>query len=268
MVTDTVTATDTNSDGLRRALIDITINQGDFTLGNSSPATIQSSNFVDENVGGGLGSVPTNQVAIRIRYGGNDDSNRTFTFGNGVANDIVINAAGGDILIDAVGGSTLTGSNRRSVVLNSDVSMSSLNTVGGSDGVVDLQNNANIGPATLLAGTNRNMTIIGFEAVPPVDPPIVPPIDPPIAVPGQAQDIINSAALAGQETATQVSVTNDQEVAGSPTVTSVNSLFVSAFNTEICMDNDERNNGGGSCAINLAIQSFLGSLMIGGEILE
>ncbi len=275
LIADTVTASDTNSDGIRSGLIDMAINQGNFTLGNTS-ATIESTNTVDENASGGLGSVPSNQVAIRIHYSGNDDSNRNFTLGDAVANDTVINAVGGDILIDAVGGATLTGSNRRSVILNSDVSISSLNAVAGTDGIVDLQNNSNIGPASLLAGTGRNITIIGFEAlapivppiIPPVVPPVTPPIQPPITTPEPVRDSINSAILAGQDTAAQVSVSTNHKVAGSPSMTNVNSLFSSVFNTEACASVDQRGKGRTHCAVNQAIQQFLGSLMIGGEILK
>lgn len=258
LIADDVLATDTNADGLRSGLIDISIGNGDFTLGDS-PASIRSINNVDQNSGGGLGTTPTNQVAIRIRSTDSSDSSRSFILGDGVGSDIIIEASGGDILIDALAGASLSSGNIRSVVLNSDVSISATNTAGGTNGIIDLQNNNNIGPATLLAGTNRNITIIGQEFVTaPPPPPIIPPTIPPIIDPAVEEIIITtlreSQVLTGMELAMDA-----------PASTSVSKAFDQVFPVGNCQGENDPNKKR-ACAVNRTMKAFLSSMLVGGDI--
>jgi len=284
LVTDTVTASDTDSDGIRSGMIDIDIQNGDFTLGNS-PAAIFSINNVDQNSDGGLGISPTNQVAIRLRQTSGIDSDQTFTLGDGVASDIQIRADGGDILIDVVGSSVLTGSNLRRVILNSDVSITATKTSGGGDGIIDLQNNSNSGAAILLAGTGSNITIIGYEAEPeppielpietpielpielPIETPIELPIEPPVASDYlELIDVISNSVQQGQDIA-DMSGESIFEPDNAPVSTSVNKVFNAIFNNKSCQD-DSTFKQKSECANNHSVKTFLGSLLIGGEMLQ
>jgi len=137
-IEDTVQAQDSSNDGIRAGLIDLIVGgggvAGNMTVGADGPAQITSLNDVDDDVAGGLGSDPTDQVAIRLQL--NDiDSTQTITIGDGSGtDDVVILADGGDILIDA-GGDAIpsTSSESREVIVDSDARIEAYNAAGDAE---------------------------------------------------------------------------------------------------------------------------------------
>ncbi|GEM_PF-2068055 len=257
-----LTANDALGDGVREGLIDIAIDDGSLMVGSLNAASIISNNTVDQAVNDGLGSVPSQQVSIRIRQTDTSASVNVFEFGDNAGNDVLVRAVGGDILVDSVNGVTLVDPVTREVVLNSDVTLESFNSNGDAlDGVVGLTNTTDNG-AILIARSDRVIQVNDAPVViPPVDEPsngLIPPV---------LDDVI-SDLFDGDD-----SIENDQDPLGAsdPSIAKkidsdslqVSNTFQRAFGT---CSTEDKNKGVGSCGINDILVKFLGAFVIGGAL--
>ena len=145
-----ISATDGTDDGVRAGLIDIAVTDGDLTLLNQS---ISSTNTVDSDVDGGLGSEPSNQVAIRIRNTSTDGNAYNITLGDNAGDDTLVSAQGGDIYIDARAWAATPGV----LTLNSDVTIQSFDTSPASAVAVPVGPNVVDNGATVIAETGRQV---------------------------------------------------------------------------------------------------------------
>ncbi|HCM48192.1 MAG TPA: hypothetical protein DIS98_12050, partial [Colwellia sp.] len=272
---DTISATDGNADGVRAGLIDLQVNNGLINIGTTDNATIQSINNLDESANGGLGSEPTNQVAIRIQQLSSLDEAQNFTFGDAVDSDVIINTVGGDILIDAIGAASIDDDNLRLVVLNSDVSITATKSNGGTDGEIIIEgvNTSNIG--LLVAGNNSSIFMRGSLPIitEPVPEPIPEPLPEPIPVLETPEDVqlpsesINEdqLVLANQMEVAPISSSAKKDIDDHVTAqvrkvgNSFNAVYKACASAEGNIKQKDCNNEN-------ILKSFLNSFMIGGEL--
>lgn len=252
-VSNNVTVIDNTADGIRAGLIDLKVNNGEINIGSTGTANIVSSNTVDEDALGGLGTDPSDQVAIRLLQTSTANSSKSFSLGDGAGNDVSINAQGGDILIDAIGAANLTQGVTRQVNLYSDVTISSTDSYGGNSGAIILDGVTENG-ASLAAADNRSITIRGLTAAlePPVEPPVV------------DTDVFLTDVIADELQVSGVGKNAPDELIP------VNRQLTHSFNRvftgcEKNPDGDVSTNSD-SCAVQNTIRQFLNSFIIGGEI--
>lgn len=252
-VSNNVTVIDNTADGIRAGLIDLKVNNGEINIGSTGTANIVSSNTVDEDALGGLGTDPSDQVAIRLLQTSTANSSKSFSLGDGAGNDVSINAQGGDILIDAIGAANLTQGVTRQVNLYSDVTISSSDSYGGNSGAIILDGVTENG-ASLAAANNRSITIRGLTAAlePPVEPPVV---DTDVFLTDVIADELQVSGV-GKNTPDELIPVNRQ------LIHSFNRVFTGC---EKNPDGDIPTNSD-SCAVQNTIRQFLNSFIIGGEI--
>lgn len=97
-LSDTIAASDLTNDNVRAGLIDLSTNAGNILVG-VRDVIIRSTNEVDADNAGGLGTVPTDQTAIRVAQNGATGSAQ-ITLG-AADTSTLIEAQGGDIYIAA-----------------------------------------------------------------------------------------------------------------------------------------------------------------------
>jgi len=129
-IRDFVQAFDLTDDDVRNGLIDLRANAGDLTVGDGVAATIKSTNDVDADVNGGLGTDPTEQVSIRLTTGDGDAISHAIQILDGdpgATGDVNLTADGGDMLIDALDGATLNAGELRTIVIGEDARIAAYN---------------------------------------------------------------------------------------------------------------------------------------------
>ncbi|MCG8668406.1 MAG: filamentous hemagglutinin N-terminal domain-containing protein [Pseudomonadales bacterium] len=247
-INNDITATDTAADGTRAGLIDLSVNGGNVSIGTSSAVQIVSTNTVDQGANGGLGAIPGNQTAIRIRQLDATDQTNSFVFGDGVGSDVTIQAEGGDIYLDSVGGATLSEDNSRVLQVNSDVTISSFNNGADAlDGTVSTQGIDSSG--SLLARTGRSMTLVGAALI---DAPVD---NGDVQTPG-LDDTLND--ILEEPDAEVIPPVISESPAGK---TPLDKLFADVFG-----DCREQRRGRNNCQVDNAVKRFMGSLLIGGDL--
>lgn len=257
-VSDIVSASDLNADGVRAGLIDLKVNGGSINVGASGVTNIQSVNSVDEGATGGLGAQPSNQVAIRLLQLSAQDQSQDFSFGDGVGSDVSISAQGGDILIDALGGATLSVGNSRSVNLNRDVSITSNDSIGGNSGDIILDDVVASG-ATFSSADNRAILLRGSTPVESsVEPPVNLPVEEPVETPLILADIIANEVqdIAVSDLALKESVPENRRL---------NTAFDRIYSG--CKGKSEDFHSKSSdCSVQKVMRQFLNSFIVGGEL--
>ncbi|MBV1922367.1 MAG: hypothetical protein KUG73_16945, partial [Pseudomonadales bacterium] len=283
-INNTVSATDTVANAVRTGLVDIQIDQGNLLVGDQTATVIQSINTVDNNVDGGLGILPSNQVAIRIRHSDTSDQSHFITLGNGagVSGDVTISAQGGDVLIDSFNDASLTLGNVRTITINSDVQVNAFDLVAdATDGAVVTGSVNDVG--SVIARTGRAITLRENEipsVTPPdvvdpdvVDPDVVDPdvVDPDVVDPDVVDpDVVDPDVVVGisndiSETIKEendLSSTSNAEPVGM--VSDVNRLFSTVFNA--CDKTRNKTVDAERCQLENSMQQFLGALLIGGDL--
>ncbi len=244
-INDNVTATDTVADGTRTGLIDMSVNGGNVNIGSSGATQIISTNTADQSAAG-LGSLPTNQTAIRIRQTSSADTSSTITLGDGSGSDVLIRAEGGDIYIDSLGGASLSDTNSRPLIVNSDVTIESYdNAVDPANGTVTLNSVTNNGTVVAHTGRAILLTSQGLTAAP--VPSFPPEFDDSITDILSPPDERQPKTGGGEETLS---------------VTEADQLFVDVFGD--CLSDPSISQE--QCQQEQAIRRFMSSLLIGGEI--
>ncbi|OUR90608.1 hypothetical protein A9Q81_19185 [Gammaproteobacteria bacterium 42_54_T18] len=248
-VNNTVSATDTLADGVRAGLIDIQIEQGNLLIGDQTATVIQSINTVDDGVDGGLGNLPTNQVAIRIRHSDTGDQSHAFTLGDGVgaSGDVTISAQGGDVLIDSYNDASLTLGNTRTITINNDVQINAFDlATDATDGAVVTGSVSNVG--SVIARTGRAITLRENETLSVTTPDIV-------------VDVSNDISETIKEES-DLSPGSNAEPVGK--VSDASRLFASVFNA--CDKTQSKHVDKERCQLENSMQQFLGTLLIGGDL--
>lgn len=241
-INDNVTATDTTADASRTGLIDLSVNGGNINIGSAGAAQIISTNTGDPSANGGLGSIPSNQTAIRIRQTSGANSSSSIILGDASGSDVLIRAVGGDVYVDSLGAATLSAGNSRDLTVNSDATIQAYNNaVDATDGTVSLSDVTNNG--TVVAHTARAIQLGGQSLVSTTAPelnntvtdvviPVIPK-NPKIVIP--------------EET---------------PSQTPVDLLFADVFGdclTDASVSQQQ-------CQQEQAVRRFMSSLLIGGEL--
>jgi len=248
-INNTVSATDALANAVRTGLVDIQIDQGNLLIGDQTVTTIQSINTVDNGVDGGLGSFPSNQVAIRIRHSDTSDQSHSFTLGNGigVSGDVNISAQGGDVLIDSYNDANLTLGNTRTIVINSDVQINAFDlAVDATDGAVVTGSVTNVG--NVIARTGRAITLRENETLSVTSPDII-------------VDVGNDISETIKEESDLLPASNAEPVGK---VSDASRLFASVFNA--CDKTKNKNVDTERCQLENSMQQFLGTLLIGGDL--
>ena len=159
-VLNSITATDDSADGVRTGLIDLAAAGGNFSIGNGGAAQISSINNNDQNVNGGLGNTPSNQVSVRLRITDSRDTPRTLSVGDNNGNDVSISATGGDIFVAAGAGALGTDPDLRQLTIGNDVSITTQNTSSDANtGIVILDEVTPDPAATLTAKQGRRLNL-------------------------------------------------------------------------------------------------------------
>ncbi|NRB39497.1 MAG: filamentous hemagglutinin N-terminal domain-containing protein [Pseudomonadales bacterium] len=238
LVNDVISVADIIDNGIRKAglALDVT---GDLQV----LANLQSVNTVDDEIAHeSLGN-----TAIQLR---NTSSSLdvTFMFGDGVGNDVRIEADGGDILIDLFVNAAPGLDNGRSIILQSDVSLlatqSGLNDGGG---MVSISDNTANSASLISAHTGNQIRINGVFDTP--DP--------------NNEDIINeiqqlvSDETADKKVAEELVLNSEKDMQ-----TDFNALTGDFFTA--CTPQQGKSQSG--CELEQAIIAFLGTLLIGGQL--
>ena len=248
-INDSVSATDTLANAVRTGLVDIQIDQGNLLIGDQTTTSIQSINTVDNAVDGGLGSLPSNQVAIRIRHSDTSDQSYSFTLGDGIGanGDVTISAQGGDVLIDSFNDANLTLGNTRTITVNDDVQINAFDlATDATDGTVVTDSVSNVG--NVIARTGRAITLRENETLSVTTPDIV-------------VDVSNDISETIKEES-DLSPASNAEPVGK--VSDASRLFASVFNA--CDKTRNKNVDNERCQLENSMQQFLGTLLIGGDL--
>ena len=245
VINDGVIASDLTADGVRSGMIDFSVDVGDILIGNLRATTIESINTVDQNVGGGLDG---NQVAVRIHNPDTGDLDTDIIIGDGVGNDVVMNVEGGDFQIDNTSVLALTGESTRNSLINSDVTIEVYNNladpVTGTSSLQGVVNNGSllVHSSRVISGESGQLFAITIE------------------------DIENSISSVVQETIESESeseVSSTAAVAQAETETPAQQVFNQVF--QAC-DSSSSSYSKAQCSVETALQQYLQSLLIGGEL--
>ncbi len=248
-INDMVSATDTQANAVRTGLVDIQVDQGNLLIGDQTTTVIQSINTVDNAIDGGLGNLPSNQVAIRIRHSDTSDQSYSFTLGNGIgaSGDVNIAAQGGDVLVDSFNDASLTLGNTRTITVNSDVQINAFDLATDvTDGTVVTDSVSNVG--SVIARTGRAITLRENETLSVTTPDIV-------------VDISNDISETIKEES-DLSPASNAEPVGK--VSDASRLFASVFNA--CDKTRNKSVDTERCQLEHSMQQFLGTLLIGGDL--
>jgi filamentous hemagglutinin family protein len=159
-VLNRITATDNSADGVRAGLIDLAAAGGNLSIGSGGAAQISSINTLDQNIKGGLGNTPTNQVSVRLRITDSSDTPRTLNIGDNNGEDVSISATGGDLLVAAGAGALGTDSDLRQLTVGSDVDITvANNSTDANTGTITLDEVTPDLAATLLAKQGRRLAL-------------------------------------------------------------------------------------------------------------
>jgi hypothetical protein len=155
-----ITATDGSADGVRAGLIDLAASGGHFSIGNGGAAQITSTNNNDQQANGGLGSTPSNQVAVRLRITDSSTQTRTLSVGDNSGSDVTINTTGGDIFMAAGANALGNDVDLRQLTVGSDVSITAQNNSSdASTGSVLLDEVTPDAAALLTAKSGRSLAL-------------------------------------------------------------------------------------------------------------
>ncbi|WP_143247649.1 filamentous hemagglutinin N-terminal domain-containing protein, partial [Agaribacterium haliotis] len=97
-VVNDIVVRDAQADGVREALIDIVVNEGDIELSNPDGELLIFSDGVDQGAGGGIGAAADSQLALSIRHSDGSSDQSDIIIGNDTHSSF-IHARGGDIEI-------------------------------------------------------------------------------------------------------------------------------------------------------------------------
>ena len=252
-----VSATDGLGDGVREGLVDIAVNGGDFNLGAMRSASIVSNNQVDQSVGGGLGGLDKEQVAIRIRQLASDTNNYQFVLGDGNLSDTLVSAIGGDVFMDSLGGIDPALASNRPLILNRDVRMEALNRVEDAPiGSVSIENVINNG-AVLEASSGRSIQLNTSN----VSAPIYATTD---EINEELSGILTDMApFTGNYTPTNGTTPSILTMVQSDKQ-QVSNIFSRAFGGGCEGDSDQRDSK--ACKTERTLVGFLNAFIIGGEL--
>lgn len=240
-----LTASDTQADGVRQGLIDIALASGDLNIGTTGSAAIQSINTVEQNLAGGLGNLPSNQVAIRIQHQDTSGQSHAFNFGNNSGNDVLISAQGGDLLIDSFNNANLTLGSVRPITIGSDVQISAYNQLTDPATGTVISGDLPVGNQ-VQARAGRTVQIRQDLTLAVDDPDITIEIDDELA------DAVNKDDTGN---------TPDNKVTASQS--DVQNLFQAQL--AACNTNEQQST---DCVKNRLMVQFLESLLIGGDLPE
>jgi filamentous hemagglutinin family protein len=237
-----ISASDTLADGIRSGTIELSVSDGDLIIGALNSVAITSTNTVDQNVPGGLTADGGSQVSIYAHLNDQDDISRTIALGNNSGSDVSVMAVGGDIFLDALNGANLVTANNRSLLIYSDVTLTSYNQVtDAQSGVVTNEGVRNLGVAQ--AHLDRKIELLAN------------------GVTLTAEEIEEIKETVADEVQDNKPENVEGEANNEQVGTDMDRAFSAVFDQ--CQVSNEKD---GECGARLAIKKFLGSLLIGGTL--
>ncbi|AFU98401.1 filamentous hemagglutinin N-terminal domain-containing protein [Simiduia agarivorans] len=243
-------ATDTVADGTRHGKLGIFLSGGNLTLANG--VTLAALNNVENSIGGGWDN---DQTALLIRQLDQTDTSYTWTIGT----NALLEAQGGDLVLDNYNDAALN-TGVRTITLNTGSSLRSYNSLGDSQTGTVINQSVDASNATLSAYANRQLALL-TEAPTPTPTPVPTPVPTPMPTPTPERPVDLDSVQNDLSKPTENTETSTPNETANP---SVDNLLTRA--TGACQPDNSSQDTSPRCKNQAAIERFLGSLLIGGQL--